>query len=508
MTKIPSTILKNGFRQFSAGGRPFPIIGATIGDSTATDVARLESEVWAAAKALNANTVFAPVSWQLLEPREGQFDFSVPDALFEGARANGLKLAVVWYGAWKNGTSCFAPDWVKLDWNRFPLARPLLGRRTELLSPCSAETLEAESAAFSALMRRLRELEKAAGGEERTVVLVQIEEGVGMVGGSRDASGDSDKRWEDGVPDELVAGLHARAAKLHPEIAKALGRSGAWPTVFGPNAEGAFMAWQFARHVKHLADRGAKFLDVPFFVSAWNLSSSAGRVGEKPGGAPDGEMADVWDVAAPSVFRALPAPTDQGLRFMHPSLGQDSFPALFPRIAPDADFPAKALFLFGSVLAAGVSMSRPETAPGSACGALVAQTVEVLRAMLERMGGSRSPDTVRGFVQTSDGGENTTLGEFSFSLQWTQPVRGLETPGGLLLALDGDGSFWAVGLGVRLAARHDRAGYVTGLLGQEEFFVRGGAFVRGRVLNGDDRDIVLPQGEISTRRFRLYRRPL
>ena len=234
MPESASTVLRNGFRQFSAAGKPFPVIGGTVGDSTASDPARLARDVWPSARALHVNTVFAPVTWQLLEPREGQFDFSVPDALFAGARENGLKLAVVWYGAWKNGTSCYAPDWVKLDWNRFPLARPLLGRRTELLSPCAPEMLAAETAAFSALLGRLRELEDAAGAAEPTVVLVQIEEGIGMVGGSRDASGDSDARWAAGTPPELGAGLDARAGRLHPEIAKALGRSGAWPAVVGP----------------------------------------------------------------------------------------------------------------------------------------------------------------------------------------------------------------------------------------------------------------------------------
>ena len=505
MSDFPSTVLFNGFRQFSVGGRPFPVLGGTVADSTASDPGLLERAVWPAARDLGVNTVFAPVTWQLLEPREGEFDFSVPEALFAGARKNGFKLAVVWYGAWKDGSSCYAPDWVKLDWNRFPLARPQLGRRTELLSPCSPAILDAEKAAYSALLGRLRALEDAAGGEP-TVLAVQIEGGIGMVGGSRDSSGDSDERWNAGVPDALVAGFAERAGRLHPEMAKALGRKGRWNEVFGPNADGAFMAWQFATHVEALARAGAEKLPVPCFVSAWN---ARGRAGEKPGGAPDGEMADVWDVAAPSVFRALPAPDAQGIQFLHPSLGEGATPVLFPRLPPDAGFPAKALHLFGSILAAGVSSTDLGDGPaGGDPSRLVAQTHFALRGLFRRLGPFRSEESVRSFVQSSSSQQNASLGEFSFTVSWARPLRGAAVPGGLLLVHDASGAYWAVGIGARMAPRHDRAGYVTGILRQEEFFGTADGLVRGRVLNGDEGGIALPEGTVSVRRFTLYRRPI
>ena len=509
MSEPPSTVFSHGFRQFSVSGRPFPIFGGTVGDSTASDPALLESKVWPAARALHLNTVFAPVSWQLLEPEEGKFDFSVPDAIFRGARENGLKLAVIWYGAWKNGTSCYAPDWVKLDWDRFPLARPLLGRRTELLSPCSPEMLGAEKAAFSALMRHLKKMEEAEGGAEPTVIMVQIEEGIGMVGGSRDASGDSDSRWSAGVPDALISGLKARAGRLHPEIAKALGRVGSWPEVFGPNAEGAFMAWQFAKHVETLANAGSLELPVPYFVSAWSLATSSARnTGEKPGGAPDGEMADVWDIAAPAVLRALPSPTAQSLLFLHPSAGEDSTPALFPRVDPQPDFAAKLMVLFGGALASGVSIAGIESFSDNGGESLAARAIGAMSALSAKLGDIRAESTVRGLMQQARGSSTVSLGDYSFTLEWTRPARGLETPGGCFAAIGGDGAFWIAGLGAKLVPRHDRAGYVTSILSQEEFLLRDGSLVRGRILNGTDRDILLPEGEISIRRFRLYRRPI
>ena len=505
MSDFPSTVLFNGFRQFSVAGRPFPVFGGTMADSTASDPGLLERSVWPAARELGVNTVFAPVTWQLLEPREGEFDFTVPDALFEGARRNGLKLAVIWYGAWKEGSSCYAPDWVKLDWDRFPLARPQLGRLTELLSPCSRAILDAEKSAYSALLGRLRALEDAAGGEP-TVLMVQIEGGIGMVGGSRDSSGDSDARWNAGVPDALVAGLAAKAGRLHPEIAKALGRKGRWNEVFGPNADGAFMAWQFASHVEELARAGAEKLPVPRFVSAWNVR---GRAGEKPGGAPDGEMADVWDVAAPSVFRALPAPDEKGLQFLHPSLGESAVPVLFPRIPAGPDYPAKVLHVFGSALAGGVSSTNLGEEPsGAGASRLVAETNFALRGLFRRLGPFRSEETVRSYVQGASLQQNVSLGDFTFAVSWTRSAGRGAVPGGVLIVRDSSGAYWAVGEGAGISPRHDRAGYVTGILRQEEFFGTAGGLVRGRVLNGDEGGISLPDGSVSVRRFTLYRRPV
>ena len=64
---------------------------------------------------MNLNTVIAPVSWELCEPEEGSFDFSLLDAIVQGARENNLKVVLIWFGSWKNGTSTYVPSWVKLD---------------------------------------------------------------------------------------------------------------------------------------------------------------------------------------------------------------------------------------------------------------------------------------------------------------------------------------------------------------------------------------------------------
>jgi beta-galactosidase GanA len=43
--------------------------------------------------------VLAPVSWELIEPVEGRFDFSLVDGLIRDAREAGLRLVLLWFGS-------------------------------------------------------------------------------------------------------------------------------------------------------------------------------------------------------------------------------------------------------------------------------------------------------------------------------------------------------------------------------------------------------------------------
>ena len=83
---------------------------------------------------IGLNTVLAAVSWELVEPEEDRFDWTLVDGLITQARRHGLRLILLWFGSWKNSMSCYAPAWVKADTKRFPRSRDSAGRPMKRLT--------------------------------------------------------------------------------------------------------------------------------------------------------------------------------------------------------------------------------------------------------------------------------------------------------------------------------------------------------------------------------------
>ena len=61
-------------------GRPFLILGGELHNSTPSSLTYMEP-VWQRMVDLNVNTVLAGLSWELIEPEEGRFDFTLVDGL-------------------------------------------------------------------------------------------------------------------------------------------------------------------------------------------------------------------------------------------------------------------------------------------------------------------------------------------------------------------------------------------------------------------------------------------
>ena len=98
-----------------------PIFGGELSNSAATSVEDID-EVMPRMRALGLNTVLVPAYWELMEPAEGQFDFALIDRTIDVARREQLQVVFLWFGAWKNSMSCYAPGWFKQDTKRFPRA--------------------------------------------------------------------------------------------------------------------------------------------------------------------------------------------------------------------------------------------------------------------------------------------------------------------------------------------------------------------------------------------------
>lgn len=72
------------------------------------------SKQWQKLVDTNINTVLGSVTWEMIEPEEGKFDFEELDKVILGARKHELKLVLLWFGSFKNGQS-------SMTLNQFPI---------------------------------------------------------------------------------------------------------------------------------------------------------------------------------------------------------------------------------------------------------------------------------------------------------------------------------------------------------------------------------------------------
>lgn len=304
-------------------GKPFIALAGEVHNSSSSSPARM-GEAFGKAVELGLNTVAAPVTWELTEPDEGRFDFSVVDGLVEGARQHGLHLILLWFGAWKNAQCFYAPEWVKRDTGRFRRAEVKPGERQvriarygnapySTLSALCAATCDADARAFAALMAHVRDVD----AERRTVVAVQVENECGLMTTARERSAEADELFaSEQVPEGLVAFLREHRDGLAEDVREALlggvaasEGTGTWQEVFGPEstspvAAEMFQAYHTASYVEAVASAGEVAYQLPMLVNCWLDKGNA--PGRYPSGGPVARAMEVWRWAAPSIDVVCP----------------------------------------------------------------------------------------------------------------------------------------------------------------------------------------------------------
>src|SRR3954454_11673284 len=115
---LPQVVSRDGRHELLVDGAPFLILGGQANNSS--NYPAVLPQVWSTIHALHANTLEIPVAWEQIEPVEGKFDFSWLDTLIPQARANGLRVDLLWFGTWTNTSGSYHPEWVKSAIKRFP----------------------------------------------------------------------------------------------------------------------------------------------------------------------------------------------------------------------------------------------------------------------------------------------------------------------------------------------------------------------------------------------------
>jgi hypothetical protein len=324
--------------QLVVDGKPFLIVSGELSNNAATALEPMEP-IWPKLVAANLNSVLVGVSWAQFEPEEGKFNYALVDGVIAKARENHLHIVFIWFGCWKNGTSSFPPHWVKKDYLRFPRIQIGEGKTVsisgpvELLSTLSDATRDADAAAFAALMRHIKEVD----GTQHTVLMMQVENEVGVLRDTRDRSPAANRAFAGPVPAELMNYLVAHKDNLIPEFrevwaANGYRKSGTWEQVFGPGkpateeipiqttaallgplehanswqtlhwpSDEIFMAWNYARFLEKVVQAGKAAYDIPMYVNAWLQQPNHAWPGTYPSGGPLPQVHDVWRAGAPDL---------------------------------------------------------------------------------------------------------------------------------------------------------------------------------------------------------------
>ncbi len=337
---IPQLVSKNGKHALMVDGAPFLILGGQANNSSNYPAAL--SKVWPAIADMKANTLVMPVAWEQIEPTEGKFDFSFVDTLIKQAREHNVRLGILWFGTWKNTGPNYTPAWVKLDNKRFPRLTNKDGSTSYSLSPLYDTTRDADTKAYVELVKHL----KAIDGDRHTVILLQVENEVGVYSAARDYSAKADALMNQPVPAALIQKMGSRALKP----------SGTWREVFGDDADEYFHAWSIASYCDHIAAAGKAVYPLPTYMNdalkdPLNPKQVAGSYAS---GGPTYNVLDIYKVAAPHIDLLAPDLYSPGSESYEKTLDYYARPDNALYVAESGNKPVYARYIFSTLGRGGI----------------------------------------------------------------------------------------------------------------------------------------------------------
>jgi hypothetical protein len=539
---IPSLKKNGAATQMLANGKPFLMLGGELHNSTAGGFEYMRP-IWKKLAESNLNTVVGTASWELVEPQEGKYDFALVDSMITGARKQGLKLVVIWFGSWKNSESTYVPSWVKLDQKRFPLAKNENGGSLNILSTLSEESANADAKAFAALMKHIKEYDS----KEQTVLVMQVENEIGTLRTRRDFSDAANAAFNGQVPAELMSYLEKNKSTIYPGVLAAWEKqgfktTGTWEEVFGKGAlvddwkgmsyltEELFMAWNYAKYVGKIAAAGKAEYNIPMYVNAWlkQPGPSGHAPGNYPSGGPTPQVIDVWRAGAPAIdFIAPDIYVVDEFRYICDQYTLSGNPLFIPETTGDASSAARAFFAFGKY---NTICYAPFGIDGNGLvGADVNSTSDIkdaygtLNQLVPFILNNQGTENIGGLlVDDNNRVDSVIIGGYKFkgiaSRRFDMGAMGMpagQAPGqqpnrpagGALIISTAPGEFIIAGrnMSLNIADADPVSQQKVSFLSLEDGKYVDGNWITGRRLNGDEFRIILPTDRSKIYKAGLYR---
>ncbi|KAI6869011.1 glycoside hydrolase [Hortaea werneckii] len=519
MTSKPIPHLKDTevSKQLIVDGEPFLILGGELQNSSFSSHEYM-NEVWPRLKGANYNTIFAAVSWEQIEPVEGEYDFLELDRVITAAREHGLRLVLLWFGSFKNGLSTYVPPWVKIDPVRFPrvklrAAEARGGLQTaDILSVFGEESMHADARAYARLMQHIHDMDR----DYATVIMMQVENEVGVLGDSRDYSELAEQAFSEPIPNDLLQFLRSDWTQMNqtfrsnfPHLDEtSFDQITHWKQLGGDPAliDELFMAYHYARYVNHIANAGKQVYPLPMYTNTWQRYGDEDRDqnaplvaagGSEPGIYPSGggvpNVLDIWQRFAPSLDFIAPDIYLNDYSKTCAKYRHRNQPLLIPEQRRDEYGARRVWSAFGSYQCLGtapfgVDTVLPKDRPFTMHYALLAKTSQYILAAQAR----KNASVGFFFDELSADGKDpaqpirTSFGDWDLLIERAF-VFGTPGPGfGMAIQLQRD-EFLLIGKGYQVSfqSRDERA-HFTGILRFEEKDVEGGELRTVRLLNGDE----------------------
>ena len=363
-------------------------------------------------------------------------------------------------------------------------------------------------------MRHIKEVDS----RDHTVLMMQVENEVGVLKDSRDRSDAANRAFESPVPAELTHYLQAHHDQLYPDLrtlwdANGDKLTGSWPEVFGDTerADEIFMAWHYARYVQAVAASGKAGYDIPMYVNTW-LAGENTPPGEYPSGGPQPRVVDVWKAAGSAIDIYAPDLYAENFEEWCQRYHRDGNPLFMPETRGGTAGAPNIFYALGEESGIGFSPFAIDELNSDPDGDMAASYAEIA-SLMPLLLAHQSAGDVHGFVlNAAHPSVDLTMSGYTVHVTRDQIFGNQASAGFGLIMATGPDEFLGAGKGFRVSfvPRSPSAPRV-GIASIDEGTFTDGNWVPGRRLNGDEDD----QGQywrfdgrsIHTEKLKLYRYP-
>lgn len=292
--EMPKIVENEGRYTLLVDGEPFFMFGGQSANSSTWP--KMLPGVWSTIESMHANTLEIPIYWEQFEPEQGKYDYSMIQMVLDQARERDVRLVLLWFATWKNGSNHYMPQWMKNDPQKYPNLMNKEGRYVDSPSPHATASMEADAKAFTEFMAYLKKADP-----QHTVIMVQVQNEPGSWYSVRDYSPAAQQLFEQPVPEALLQAEVLQQLNI-PADAK-----GTWEEVFGKDADEYFQAWHVASYIGYVASAGKAVNPLPMYVNVAlrDPLSNPPATQYESGGATD-NVIPIWKAAAPSIDLVAP----------------------------------------------------------------------------------------------------------------------------------------------------------------------------------------------------------